>query len=302
MLTQDIIQLFCQKILQTPNLTLSPFEMNELIFPARKFQIIGWYGKGESGIILQVESIEDSKLYALKVVGMRKFETDAQALREFEIQKRFAEYNMAPNIYVMDVRRSTIRNTPVQFVRVLMDPIDRTLLQCIRDQPPVERKKVLKALLCLVRKKFLLAYPYPFLHSDMHFNNIVLLQDQKTLGFIDFGLTVRKPALCQLLDVIPLVTSLKMQAQILTNRFQRDACLSFARDVIRLYDKFFKIQLDFDRFEAHPTAAYRYVSEDGTVLHSYDWAPDARLQRTPPSTEEDIRRVFPGIEPPKIIP
>lgn len=298
MLTPDVIQLFCEKILKAP-ITLTYYELNELLFPNRRYRVVGWYGKGENGVILQVESLENNAIYALKVIDTRRFPNDQIAMQEFVIQKEFARYNMAPQIYFMDVYRTRVKDRAVQFARVLMDPIHCTLLQLIREQTPADQKKTIKAFLCLVRKKYLLEYPRPFLHSDMHFNNIVLLKDKKTLGFIDFGLTRPKPALLQILDCIPLVTSLKMVSATYSGP-RRDACLNFARDVIRLYNKFFRVQLNWDAFQTQESGAYHYVADDGMTLHSYDWVPDPKLQRTLLPTEEDIRRVFPSIQPPNV--
>jgi len=297
MLTLDIIQMFTRTVLGT-NWTLSPQELNELIFPNRAYHVIGFYGRGAYGLVLQIESLTDGQIYALKVFNVRAFPNAEAALREFRIQEQFAKYNMAPRVHVKDIHRTMLRDTEVVFGRVVMDRIACTLDEFIRDTHRV--RQATQALLCLVRKKLLLDYPRPYLHSDMHYKNIVVLKDNKTLGFIDFGLTVHKPALLQVLDAIPLVASLKALAD--TRAYdQKEPVLLCAKRVIELYNRFFRVSFEFDGFGAHPSNAYQYRTAEGQVLHSYDWPVDSAKQQTSLPNEEDIRQVFPKIRLPKIV-
>lgn len=297
MLTPDVIQLFCEKILGIPFL-LNAYELNELIFPTRKYRIIGCYGKGANGVIFQIESLERNMVYALKTVSRKDFRSDEHAVREFQVQKEFAKFNMAPQVHSMEIRNVVVRGLPVQFVQVIMDPIYSTLYQfMIRNQE--NRKELISALLCLIRKKFLLKYPKPFLHSDMHFNNIVVLKDKKTLGFIDFGFSDQKPALLQVLDAIPLVASLKDVASKSDPKLKK-YFEAFVHDVIRLFDKFFNIHFELNRFELIPNVGYQYRPSKDISLHSYNWVPNPKQDRPPLPTEEDIRKVFPTIMLPRV--
>jgi hypothetical protein len=133
----------------------------------------------------------------------------------------------------------------------------------------------------------------------MHYKNIVVLKDNKTLGLIDFGLTVHKPALLQVLDAIPLVASLKALAD--TRAYdQKEPVLLCAKRIIEMYNRFFRVQFTMEGFGPHPADAYQYRSDEGWVLHSYDWPEDSVKQQTALPTEQDIRRVFPKIRLPKI--
>ena len=296
MITPDILEYFAQAILGSRQ-PVTYNEVNDLIFPNRQYRIIGWYGKGQNGLIFQVEALQDGAVYALKVFNAQAFPSEEAALREFHIQKKFAQYNMAPQVHLMGVHATEFRGRPVQMVRVLMDPIHCTFLQYVRDT--TSQKKAMAALLCLMRKKYLLEYPYPFLHSDMHYNNVVVLKDRKTLGFIDFGLTVQKPALLQVLDAIPLVMSLKRAADFYPGELKRtiEEC---ARDIVQLYNRFFTVDYVWEGFELHPSGTYQYRAPNGMILHSYDWPPDAAQGRTSLPTESDIQSVFPTIDPPKV--
>jgi hypothetical protein len=296
MLTPDIIQMFSRTVLGT-NWSLTPQELNDLIFPSRGYHVIGFYGRGAYGLVLQIESLSDGQIYALKVFNVRGFPTPEAALREFHIQERFARYNMAPWVYMKDIHRAVFRGVDVQFGRVVMDRIACTLDEYIRDTRRV--RQATQALLCLVRKKLLLDYPRPYLHSDMHYKNIVVLKDNKTLGFIDFGLAVHKPALLQVLDAIPLVASLKALADSRAYD-QKEPILQCAKRAVELFNRFFRVNYTLDGFGAHPSNAYAYRTVEGKLLHSYDWPPTPEKQQTPLPSEEEIREAFPKARVPRI--
>lgn len=296
MLTPDIIQMFTRSVLGS-NESMTPQELNDLIFPARRYHVIGCYGRGANGLVLQVESLSDGQIYALKVFNVHGFSTAADALRECHIQERFARYNMAPKVHVKDIHQTVFRGRDIRFGRVVMDRIACTLDEYIRD--PQRVRQATQALLCLVRKKLLLDYPHPYLHSDMHYKNIAVLKDNRTLGLIDFGLAARKPALLQVLDAIPLVASLKALAESRAYD-QKEPVLMCAKRVTDLYNRFFRVSYSLDGFGPHPSNAYAYHAADGTMLHSYDWPPDSSLQQTPLPGEQEIRQVFPKARLPRI--
>ncbi len=284
MLTQQDINFFIHIILQLPrNMEISYTEMNSLIFPKKRYRIVGVYGSGTFGLILKIKSNSDYRTYALKLTR-----ANANALKEFDIQTRFAEYNMAPQLYLYDVTESRLRGYNVMFVRAVMDPIRNTVYQYLRtgNSP----RKLFDAFECLIKKKYLLDYPYPYLHSDMHINNIVILKDGKTLGFIDFGLTHRKPAELQLLDCIPLIASCR-----LTLPMEAEPLAKF---LIRFYDRMFKVKLELDRFMEHPGGGYAYFI-DGVYLHSYDWMPTSKRNRLIAPSE--LKRLFPKLKLPKVV-
>lgn len=301
MLTPDTIGLFVNLVLKV-NWPLTGNEMQHLIFPERRFWVDGYIGKGAHGLVLSVQSLEDNHSYALKLYNTSKFPSDDAALREFRIQQQFAAYNMAPRVQQMDIRRVEFRNQRFKFARVIMERWQEDSLQNVLVKSKVEPKKLLVALECLLKKKFLLNYPHPFLHSDMHSHNIKLARDNKTLGFIDFGMTVSKPAVLQLLDAIPLVTSLlEAASKAQFTDAQRVVLRTFAEGVVKIYNQFFHVRLELDRFEVHPSGqGYQYRTPSNVIFHSYDWPVDPSLQRVALPTEADIREAFPTINLPTV--
>jgi hypothetical protein len=301
MLTPEVLGLFCKLVLQV-DWPLNARELNELIFPERRFWVNGYYGKGAHGLVLSVQSLEDDQSYALKIYNTREFSSDDAALREFYIQRQFAAYHMAPRVHQMDIRRIRFRNRDFEFARVIMDPIYCNLQQALLVKQ-IDPNKILAALLCLMKKKYLLKYPQPFLHSDMHSHNLVLLQDKRTLGLIDFGLSVQKPAPLQLLDNIPLITSLQEAARHpRMTAAQSEILEKFAANIVKVNNAFFRVKMVPERFEIHPSGGgYQYRTTHQELLHSYDWPVSSDLQRTALPTEEDLRRAFPTLDPPTVV-
>jgi len=287
MLTQQDINFFIHTILRLPrNIEVSYTEMNNLIFPKRKYKIVGVYGSGTFGLILKIKSNSDYRTYALKLVR-----ATANALKEFDIQNKFAQYNMAPQLYLSDITEAKFREYNVMFVRAVMDPIRNTVFQYLRSGN--SPRKLFYAFECLIKKKFLLDYPFPYLHSDTHVNNIVILKDGKTLGFIDFGLAHHKPAELQILDCIPLIASCKLT-------LPRTVGEPLTEFLIRFYERMFHVPLVYSNFMEHPSGegGYAYFV-NGVYLHSYDWQPTQKRQRLIKPSE--LKRVFPTMKLPKVV-
>jgi tRNA A-37 threonylcarbamoyl transferase component Bud32 len=299
MITPETIAWFTDNILRV-KVSLTYNQLNQLLIPSGDFRLVGWYGKGQHGIVFQIEYLkEKGGIYALKVFNAQN-KSDDEALRESRIQVEFARYNMAPQIRFMDVHTVSVAGREVRLGRVIMDPIYCTFLQYLTREKDSHVKKIIAALKCLLTKKYLLEYPFPYLHSDMHFNNIVILKDKKTLGFIDFGLTVPKPAALQVLDVIPLVMSLKRAAEFYSGGDRGRPIDECSREVVNLFNQFFRVNYEWERFETHPSGAYQYRAPDGQILHSYDWAPNPQLQQTALPSEELVRQVFPSMDLPQV--
>lgn len=275
-------------------------DINQIVFPLNKYRIVGVYGKGTHGLIFKVCSNDAHKsIFACKVVQFRHSERDT--LAEFRIQQQFAKYHMAPRIYLYDIVTTELEVEDedadetdgvktFKFGRALMNYITSTLKQFIVDHYP-DVKQIIPALKDLIEKKFILKYPLPFLHSDMHLDNIVILKDKKTLGFIDFGLSIQRHYGLQLLDCIPLVTSLKFYFQ------KRGLTLDFCQAILDLYNSLFNVNLNLHLFQKHPGGGYAY-NANGTLLHSYNWKPTEI--RNP--TIVDVRQLktcFPTFQAPK---
>lgn len=281
MLKKDEINFFIVRVLNLPNtLQISINDLNALIFPKKRYRIDGVYGYGEYGLILRVKSNFDNETYAIKLA-----KASAYSLKEFDIQKTFANYNMAPKLYLYDITEGTIKGFNVVFTRAVMDPITTTLFQYLRSGK--SRKKLFYPIECLMKKKYLLGLPNPYLHGDMHCNNIVILKDGRTLGLIDFAWTTRKAPMLQILDCIPLITSC------LNVPNTRDLCLY----MIEMYKRMFNIKLDIKNFTTLQGGGYAY-NRDGYLLHSYDWT--ATKNRSSLPTVSIIKQLFPMIKVPKV--
>lgn len=284
MLNQFEINFFITRILNlSPNLKITPQELERLIFPKKKYRIVGVYGHGGNGLILKVQSNSDSNTYAIKLSPASE-----QSLYEFDIQVKFAAYDMAPNVYLYDITEGSIRNYNVKFVRAVMDPITSTVFQYLKSG--YSSRKLQYPFECLIKKKYILQYPNSFLHCDMHCNNIVILQDGKTLGFIDFGLSREKPSALQILDSIPLITSCKYSVPTRQSEL-------LSKFLLKLYNKMFNVNMKLENFVSRQQDGYAYKFNN-YYLHSYDWAPGG--SRNPLPTVRDIKYIFPSFEPPEV--
>lgn len=288
MITSTEINFFIDTVLglnrQTFSLTVDEF--NDLVFPSKLFRMVGVYGKGKNGLVLQIKSAENGETYALKLTRLKS--TDERTLAEYKIQQDFAKYKMAPEIHKINIYRSTVKGVEIGFVRAIMDPIHKTIYQYLKEHN--DPTKLFEPMMCLIKKKYILKYPHPYLHSDLHIDNVVILNDKKTLGFIDFGMTVRKPAKFQILDCIPLITFLE------GDRMQNlPEGKKLSQFLIGFYNKMFNVKMVASGFTRHPGGGYAYVSGN-YMLHSYDWAPGGLRNAFPKETE--LRLAFPTFKAP----
>lgn len=281
MLGPNEINLFIKVVL---NLNYDQFqltveEFQKLVFPSDRFVILDFIGKGKTGMVFKIRSREDEKVYALKVF---------QSMTDYKCQEIFAKHDMAPILHKVEVHRSTMKGVPIKFVKAIMDPIHSTLFQYLTDGKSVN--KFLSAFECLIKKKYLLNFPEPYIHGDMHIENIVILKDKKTLGFIDFDWSIKQSPVFQVLDCIPLIGSIRESD--IPHRNQ------ICESLIMLYNKIFNITPKLNQFVSHPAGGYGYRI-GAILLHSYDWVPDR--QQNPFPTEMTIRSVFPRIQLPKVM-
>ncbi len=146
------------------------------------------YGSGGQAIVFAARDTT-GRLFALRL--------SLNIPIEIERQMELAHHQMAPQIHYV--------GTIGALMFTFMDPIRDTLEKLLQYEIVSELKT---ALVCLLDKKTRLN----LLHGDMHVQNIVLLDDGKTLGFIDFGSTFYpKSSLLTTLDFIPLILSVRDQ-------------------------------------------------------------------------------------------
>jgi len=314
-MNKESIDFFVESVLGKKNISITNTEIQHILFPDKDYTIKGVYGRGSYGLVLKVENKKSEK-FALKLLR-----SEPGAIHEFRIQKDFAEYNMSPQIIDFKNREFELHKTKLKWVQALMEPIDSTIYGWLVEKKHLELNSIelLEGLKCLFKKKYLLKYNKPYLHGDMHIQNVVVLKDGKTLGFIDFGLTSRAQPMYQILDFITLLTSLKSMLDIFdpnsiypkllkkikTSRF--DSYIDLCQKLFLFCEEMYSIHLDWRKFVIHPSRALVYFEKKGLILHGYKDA-----QYFPQSIEEwgelkglpspaEIKKVFKTIELPKIV-
>ena len=301
-LTQQDIDNFTRIIFNIPHINgLTQEHIQFHLFPERDYQIIGVYGTGVSAVVLNVNQTGTQENFAVKVVRLND-EIRNQILREIYIQNLFSNYNMSPKI--INSQEGLFDKT-FPLYKIVMDTINKTLhsyiLENIRNLGNL--KKMYKPLECLLIKKYILHYNEgvgPILHGDMITNNIAILNDKQTLGFIDFGWSFSKPKILQLLDCICLVNALK--------GYNTRETQDFAKYIIKLYNKMFNVKLEYDNFIQVEVLNYAYSTNIPTnrYLHSYR-IPNYVIENNPTLKgvksfirPEDLIQVFPEITPPTV--
>jgi tRNA A-37 threonylcarbamoyl transferase component Bud32 len=283
----DVLGLFNERV---ENITQK--DINAFLFPQKRFILIGAYGSGVEGVVFKIIHKQSRKVYALKLCSYIGDKT----LDEFQIQKRFAQYKMAPEIFETDIFTGVFKNYQVTFGRAIMTPIHTSVRQYLKEQKSI--RKLFNALKCLIYKKYILDYPQPILHGDMHIDNLIFLEDGKTIGFIDFGYGLtQQPCALQLLDCIPLVGSIKF-SRCCPKDIQKKLC----EQIIQLYNYLFSVSLHFSDFIRHPEGGYAYqinIYDTTVLLHSYNWVPTPP-ERTPLPTESLLKELFPTLRPPVV--
>jgi hypothetical protein len=310
MIDPRFIRFFVQDILGILEFdadTVTQKDINAFLFPQKRFILIGVYGSGVEGIVFKIIHKQSRKVYALK---LRSYIGD-ETLEEFQIQKRFAQYKMAPEIFETDIFNGVFKKFQVTIGRAIMTPIHTSVRQYLKEQKSI--RKLFNALKCLIYKKCILDYPQPILHGDMHIDNLIFLEDGKTIGFIDFGYGLtQQPCALQLLDCIPLVGSIKF-----SKCCPKDTQKKLCEQIIHLYNYLFSIKLKFSNFILHPEGGYAYQIDNQIdnqmrqlnvydspfdspfLLHSYNWVP-APPERTPLPTESLLKELFPTLRPPVV--
>lgn len=287
----SITKLFINIVLKQPKtFFLTNTQLEQIIFPENDYRIIDLFGSGNYGIVLAIENKKNKKIYALKLGKVEENE-QKEALNEFFIQQEFAKYQMAPAIHSYEIQTITINKKNIFWIKAIMDPIRTTVSNFIMSRK--DSRLLIEPFECLIKKKYLLKYPNPFLHTDMHLENIAILNDGKTLGFIDFGFTQQFPAIYQILDSITIISDLKRMVKkyIRVNQLI-EALISF-------YDKMFTINLEYNKFSSYEHGGFIYgVIQDKNFIHSYPFV-DKKLFGPFPSVER-IKEFFPTITLPTI--
>ena len=305
-MNQEYINFFIIRILKLnlPNLYsfkhLSFKELEGFLFPKKQYKIIGIYGSGVEGLVFKIQHRVNRKAYALKVIPYS--DSDKNTLLEFNFQKKFAKYDLSPRIVKINIFNGNFWGQPVRFGLAIMNPIHSTVRKYLeesrylsKDSQLIRYNKIIQALKCLIYKKYILGYPHSYLHGDMHIDNLIILEDTQTLGFIDFGYGIQLPSLLQVLDCIPLVSSIKFTKKI-TNSVKE----YLGNEIIRIYNELFSIHLEYDYFKYHPGNGYGYKDPKMPLyIHSYNWTPYS--VRNPLPTVKELKQYFSTIQTPKVI-
>jgi hypothetical protein len=244
----------------------------------QNYQVKSVFGAGVNGIVFKLMHKETRQVRAVKVLE------DVPRSVDVSLQVLFAKYDMAPKIY----STNKVRYKKTALLFIVMEPITGSFRESL-----LKGKKTIaehsSALECLLVKKMILGY----IHGDMHTENIAVLQDGKTLGFIDFGFTMKKPIPYQILDAFPLIGDLMNYK----NREIRDSMIIFC---LKFYKLFFNILLNtknITHLVYHGQDVGGFMYKSGPIqLYSY-------LREFPPyglSVPKALRRVFPNYKVPRI--
>lgn len=295
MIEQQHRDFFLNNVLRVDrSLGITDNEIESIVFPLKDYKIINVLGKGANGLVFKICSTKNSKkFYAAKVNYLSSSKSEKASCNEFILQSLFAKYNIAPKLYNTYVVKCNFKNHNIKLVVSRMELIIGTVENYI--EAGLDVKNLFSAFECLLKKKYILEYPFPFLHGDMHTNNIAILSDGKTLAFIDFGWAQMRPPIFQILDSIPLVSGLKLDKN---NKSKQE----LAQHIMGIYEKLFNIKLEYSRYGNHPMDhGYVYTTKKGDMLHSYDWEEDIKIMRYPLPSENQIKKAFPTISPPKVV-
>jgi hypothetical protein len=245
----------------------------------QNYQLKSVFGAGVNGIVFKLVNKTSRQVLALKVLE------DIPKSVDVSLQVLFAKYDMAPKIH--STYKVKYKKRPLLFI--MMDPITCSFRKSLRkgDKTVADHTSALE---CLLVKKMILGY----IHGDMHTENIAVLEDGKTLGFIDFGFTIKKPIEYQILDAFPLIGDLaNYKASDL-----RDGMIMFC---LKFYKLFFNILLNTKNitsfiYNGKDVGGFMYKAGP---IHLYSYLRDFPPQRGI-SVPKALGRVFPNYKVPRI--
>lgn len=160
-------------------------------------KVIGLYGIGARATVLKLKT-KSGETLAIRVLKDYSEQID----KDLAINKYLSHYEMAPVVHKVGLIRNLKSDKDNVYI-ILMDPVT-DLNSFLKSKPSIP--SLLEAFDCLLGKKYLLK----FLHGDMHTENIVILKDGVTLGFIDFDFSLFKVTNeYNVLDFVPLIASIK---------------------------------------------------------------------------------------------
>jgi hypothetical protein len=179
---------------------------------------------------------------------------------------------MAPDIYFAgSITQSNL------YVSV-EDPITADLRTFLKR--PHNQKMVETALKCLLDKKYVIG----LLHGDMHLENIAVLKDGRTLGFIDFDFSaIEKNKALTVPDFVPLITSIKT--------FRVGA--SILPYILRYYKNTFNITINISKLKVRNGGGFIYdnkITSYPTLTKNWNTI-----------TEIQLNQIFPKLTLPTVI-
>jgi hypothetical protein len=228
-------------------------------------KIIDIYGKGAYNVVLKI-SDKKRRIYALRIGYL--FEN---LKRYIDLQKLLSKYDMTTTLY----HQGKITKDIHYFIFSNISIVLKDYLIEYTFNP----ENIWRALKCLLTKKYVLN----MLHGDMHIENIALLKDRVTMGFIDFDYTIL-PIKQQytILDFIPLLGSLLA----IRNR-DVDILIGY---ILEYYKETFNMDIDLKYIKKEKIGGYSYKN-----LFSYIKAREFK------TTTADIYSVFPQLTLPRIV-
>ena len=243
-------------------------DINRVVSNAlQPIKVVDEYGVGVYSKIYKITS--KNLTMALKVSKDENKQLDG-----IDIHRAVFKYAMSPKIYATGlVNKKSF---------TIMDPIASDLFHYMSSDFNVAH--ISHAFKCLLDKKYVLG----MLHGDMHVENIVILSDGITLGFIDFDFSVLNiDPILTILDFIPLLGLLK------TLVLNKPVVLLVAY-LLQYYKDTFNISIKLEKINQILEGGFNY---DGKLNSYVKIADKVGLKKT---TSRDVLKCFPYLKLPKI--
>lgn len=240
--------------------------LDRVIFIEEKYDYIidKVFGAGSYGVVFRITN-HKGEHKAVKVgpvlLDFKKYS------EQLGIQNSIAKYEMAPEVdesmYALLNPAITrwFKKPPQSYYITFMDTIHSELPDFIQSVPTTNLSRAFD---CLLDKKYV-SY---LVHGDMHIENIVLLKDGRTLGFIDFDLSriikSQEGREVGILDFIPLIESLKES--------KRPKSKRLIEHLLQYYHRTFNISIKPENLQRRKGGGYEYAVKDNRgvmKLNSY---------------------------------
>jgi hypothetical protein len=237
----------------------------ELFKKLEKYRILKVYGSGTNSVVLKAS--RGGNISAIRI-GTEKWTPDKEYLRQ-----TLESYKMAPEVELI------VGVTGAPSLTLSVEGVIAEDFKTFLEKKPNERMTE-SALKCLLDKKYVLG----MLHGDMHLENMAILEDGLTLGFIDFEFSeLGLESIFTIPDFVPLLGSIKY--------FGKGTFL--IPYILKYYKDTFNMDINMSKVKAWSRGGYIY---DGALISYKALNPNWERE-----TRAKLAKMFPKLTLPKII-